>query len=826
MSDPTDPALTVPKPQNASDSGQLDETAAEKHGSSSRVIFGPPAAAGEVGTLGPYRVLKALGKGGMGAVYLAVDTRLDRKLALKVMLPEFAADRDAKGRFLREARAAAKVAHDNVVTVYEADERDGVPYITMQLLQGYPLDEFLTKKGTPSLRHVIRIARETALGLAAAHKLGLVHRDIKPANLWLEAPNGRVKVLDFGLAKPVGTAVDLTQSGAVVGSPAYMSPEQARGLKVDHRTDLFSLGAVLYRLCTGANPFTGPTVMAVLMALGTEEPVPVRASNPNVPEPLAALIHRLLAKKPGDRPQTAVEVAKQLLAILEQLSEADADAVVPDGAAPQDPTEVSAPRPVDPAADRSPERAEVSRSQPVVVDPVPVRPPLVSRMEVSARPMGGSADEEAGDGRTAEPKPKRKSKGGSETSRSRRLLAAGAFAALFLVGGIVAGVWIAGGRQKAPDTTQPKADEKTATVTDPPAAPPNSPGDTPAPKPLELKPRWTVSTGNRPYLTHLYTSAASDLVLAASMQGDVLALDLKTGSARSGFSTSPGKVVAPDFFALDGKRVALTNTKTEEVQVWDEKTGQELGKWTVPHAPRPLVGVGTALRIYIAPNARYAVAARYQAPKPAGTVEGPSAPKAEQLPLRVIDLERKQVVTELTWSGGRVHFTADSARVLVADYQGRCSWVKLASGTVERQWAHPPGAGGRYHDVTGMSDDGSVLGYRGPARGPLGPGPAVIDGTSGRVIHSFSDEYFSTSAVSVSADGRRVAVQRAGADGSGGYDVLDSRTGAPLGRAPIKTDRSSSAFALTRDGTMLVIVSNPEKKVHAFELDKSGGTTK
>jgi serine/threonine protein kinase len=270
MPDPIDPALTVhksPSP-NSSAPAHPDETSgAANRSNSSGVVFGPSAAAGEVGTLGPYRVLKELGKGGMGAVYLAIDTRLDRKLALKVMLPEFAANRDAKERFLREAKAAAQVTHDNVVTVYEADERDGVPYITMQLLQGYPLDEFLTKKGTPSLRHVIRIARETALGLAAAHKHGLVHRDIKPANLWLEAPNGRVKVLDFGLAKPIGTDTELTRSGAVVGTPAFMSPEQGRGLKVDHRTDLFSLGAVLYRLCTGRTPFEGPNVLAVLMAL-------------------------------------------------------------------------------------------------------------------------------------------------------------------------------------------------------------------------------------------------------------------------------------------------------------------------------------------------------------------------------------------------------------------------------------------------------------------------------------------------------------------------------------------------------------------------------
>ena len=283
-------------------------------------FLAPAERPGELGRIAHYRVVRELGRGGMGMVYAAIDTRLERKLALKVMLPKFAANPSAKERFLREARAAAKISHDNVVTVYEADERDGVPYISMQYLQGYPLDEYLKKKGNPSIAQVLRIARETAAGLSAAHQIGLVHRDIKPANLWLEAPNGRVKVLDFGLAKPVDAEVELTKSGAIIGTPAYMSPEQARGEKVDHRTDLFSLGVVLYRISTGRLPFNGPNTMAVLMALGTEEPPPVRSLNPNVPEPLAELIHQLLAKKADARPQSADEVVKRVRAIAEELS--------------------------------------------------------------------------------------------------------------------------------------------------------------------------------------------------------------------------------------------------------------------------------------------------------------------------------------------------------------------------------------------------------------------------------------------------------------------------------------------------------------------------
>ena len=284
----------------------------------SDVHFGPPAGAGEVGTLGPYRVLKLLGRGGMGAVYLAMDTRLNRKLAMKVMLPQYAADPVAKERFLREARATAQVAHDNVVTVYEADERDGIAYISMQFLAGSPLDEYLLKKGTPSITQIIRLAREAAAGLAAAHRIGLVHRDVKPANLWLEAPNGRVKVLDFGLAKPVDTDVEVTKSGLIIGTPAYMSPEQARGHKLDPRTDLFSLGAVLYRLCVGKSPFDAPSTMAVLTALAADDPQPIRELNPKVPESLAALIHQMLAKKPEQRPATADEVVRRLRGIAEE----------------------------------------------------------------------------------------------------------------------------------------------------------------------------------------------------------------------------------------------------------------------------------------------------------------------------------------------------------------------------------------------------------------------------------------------------------------------------------------------------------------------------
>ncbi|MCE9563348.1 MAG: protein kinase [Planctomycetes bacterium] len=275
-------------------------------------LFAMPEYAGELGRFGRYRVLKKLGQGGMGAVYLGYDAALDRKLALKVMLPTFAAKSDARERFLREARTAAMVRSDHVVTVFDVGEEQFVPFIAMEYLLGSPLDKYLKENNQLPLPQVLRVCRETAIGLAAAHSLGLVHRDIKPGNLWLEAPKGRVKLLDFGLARIEDDDTQLTGSGAVVGTPAYMSPEQGRGLKVDHRTDLFSLGVVLYQLTTGRMPFSGSSTMAILTSLAIDTPIPPRQIRPDLPETVETVITRMIAKNPDERFQSAMEVADAL----------------------------------------------------------------------------------------------------------------------------------------------------------------------------------------------------------------------------------------------------------------------------------------------------------------------------------------------------------------------------------------------------------------------------------------------------------------------------------------------------------------------------------
>jgi tRNA A-37 threonylcarbamoyl transferase component Bud32 len=270
---------------------------------------GPP----EPSRLGDFRILRRLGAGGMGVVYLAEDTRLGRRVALKVLRPELAAQEVYRRRFLREARAAAAVRSDHVVTVYHVGEDGGAPYLAMELLPGRSLDAWLRAGHRPSPAEAARIGRQAAEGLAAAHARGLVHRDVKPGNLWLEDVAGgwRVKVLDFGLAR-LAAEGPLTQTGLVVGTPAYMAPEQAAGQAVDGRADLFSLGCVLYELCTGAQPFAAGDALAVLHRLATHTPLPPWQRNPAVPAALSDLVVRLLAKRPEDRPASAAAVAAEL----------------------------------------------------------------------------------------------------------------------------------------------------------------------------------------------------------------------------------------------------------------------------------------------------------------------------------------------------------------------------------------------------------------------------------------------------------------------------------------------------------------------------------
>ena len=269
-----------------------------------------------LGWLSHYRVEKLLGQGGMGMVFQAVDDKLRRTVALKVMRPEMSRDEEFRKRFLREAFAMAALKSDHVVTIYQVGD-EAITFLAMEFLQGETLDDLLAKSDKLSIGEVVRIGREMAMGLWSAHEKGLIHRDIKPANIWLEGPIRRVKILDFGLARPSQEQTQLTQPGLIVGTPAYMAPEQADGEVVDHRCDLFSLGCVLYQMCCGQNPFTAGSTLAILKAVALREPKPLRSLNKEVPEALADLIHQMLAKKKEDRPQTSLAVVETLEAIAE-----------------------------------------------------------------------------------------------------------------------------------------------------------------------------------------------------------------------------------------------------------------------------------------------------------------------------------------------------------------------------------------------------------------------------------------------------------------------------------------------------------------------------
>src|SRR5271163_1375465 len=315
---------------------------------------------------GPYRLIEKIGAGGMGEVYRVLDTRLEREVALKLVSANYLSSDVGSGsplppgtprpydtpgqgtppsgnhlsheRFLREARSAATLNHPNVCAIYDTGEQDGRPYLVMELLRGVTLKKYLADAGGHGLSadEVIAFSQQAAAALAAAHAKGIIHRDIKPANLFvLEADRGKrqIKILDFGLAKKQdgvavadsrvydgdltaagsGTAaMDLTSPGSAVGTVAYMSPEQAKGVPLDARTDLFSLGTVIYEMATGKTPFGGESTAEVFAALLTKNPPPVSTLNPAMPKKLDAIVEKLLRKDPAQRYATAGQLREDL----------------------------------------------------------------------------------------------------------------------------------------------------------------------------------------------------------------------------------------------------------------------------------------------------------------------------------------------------------------------------------------------------------------------------------------------------------------------------------------------------------------------------------
>src|SRR5580704_13594232 len=282
--------------------------------------------------LGPYEIQSPLGEGGMGEVYRARDTRLDRSVAIKVLVSHLSSSPELKQRMEREAKAISALNHPHICRLYDVGSQDGTEYLVMELLEGETLSQRLTKGPLP-ISEVLRIGIAVAEALEAAHRQGIVHRDLKPGNIMLT--KSCAKLMDFGLAKSTATGLGgavtgapllsaaktmsgaspmspLTTAGAIVGTIQYMSPEQIEGKEADGRSDLFALGAVLYEALTGGRPFVGKSQISVASAILEKDPEPISASQPLTPAAFEYIIHTCLAKDPEDRFQTAHDVKLQL----------------------------------------------------------------------------------------------------------------------------------------------------------------------------------------------------------------------------------------------------------------------------------------------------------------------------------------------------------------------------------------------------------------------------------------------------------------------------------------------------------------------------------
>jgi serine/threonine-protein kinase len=281
-----------------------------------------------IGRIGGYEVSGVIGRGGMGVVFKAVDRPLNRNVAIKVLDPSLASIGAARQRFAREARAMAAISHEHVVPIYCVDQHQGLPYFAMEYVAGGTLESRLRLDGPLDTVSTVRIAIQVASALAAAHECGLVHRDIKPANILLDHGIERVRVADFGLAR-ISTDASYTRSGLVAGTPQFMAPEQVRGEVCDARSDLFSLGSVMYAMCTGHPPFRAETVYGVMQRIVHDEPRGIREQCLQVPAWLEQFIHRLLAKDRQRRFDSAADVVRLLESELRYLQSPE-QGVAPD----------------------------------------------------------------------------------------------------------------------------------------------------------------------------------------------------------------------------------------------------------------------------------------------------------------------------------------------------------------------------------------------------------------------------------------------------------------------------------------------------------------
>ncbi|MCU7938619.1 MAG: serine/threonine protein kinase [gamma proteobacterium symbiont of Bathyaustriella thionipta] len=273
----------------------------------------------DIGQIAHYQISETLGQGGMGYVFKAHDSQLHRTVALKVMKPELSHQINAKTRFLHEARSMASINSDNVAIIHQVGEENNTPFLAMEFLEGQPMDRWIQSHPSTPTETIIKWGIQICEGLIPAHAKNLIHRDIKPANLWIEAPDERIKLLDFGLAYALDSSDQLTQTGYILGTLEYMSPEQIEAGLIDTRSDLFSLGCVLYQLASNFSPFSGSSQLSVLKNIATITPLPLQQIRHDIPQSLSLLINQLLCKSPDARPASAHEVCLRLKKIAQQL---------------------------------------------------------------------------------------------------------------------------------------------------------------------------------------------------------------------------------------------------------------------------------------------------------------------------------------------------------------------------------------------------------------------------------------------------------------------------------------------------------------------------
>ncbi|HWI04501.1 MAG TPA: protein kinase, partial [Acidimicrobiales bacterium] len=319
-----------------------------------------------------YRLVRHLARGGMAEVYVAEDKLLNRTVAVKVLFPELAHDEAFVERFRREARAAASLNHHNIVSVYDFGEDEGSWFIVMEYVEGPNLREIIRSDGQMDPAQAAELGAEVAAALAAAHAQGIIHRDVKPANVLIADDTGTVKVADFGIARAAGARQGLTMPGTVLGTATYLSPEQAQGAEVDFRTDVYSLGMVLYEMLAGKPPFTGDSPVAVAYQQLNQTAPPPSTHNPDVPPALDAIVMKAMSKNPDERQGTAEEIRDELLTIDRAVGDPEATAFI----APPPPPEATAV--IAPGS--------TSVLPPPAVDPDPV--PVVTR-----RPAGAVTDD-------------------------------------------------------------------------------------------------------------------------------------------------------------------------------------------------------------------------------------------------------------------------------------------------------------------------------------------------------------------------------------------------------------------------------------------------